>query len=78
MKESLIIYYITDMVNVIQLVPQELKKTTTKNLVNIKGNPKIDNILYFVWNKYGRSININDKNKKHVSVWIFKHMESPK
>lgn len=54
------------------------KKTTTKILVNIKGNPKIDNILYFVWNKYGRSININDKNKKHVSVWIFKHMESPK
>lgn len=76
MKESLIIYYITNMVNVIQLVPQELKKLQQKPC---EYKRKTQNRQYFVWNKYGRSININDRNKKkHVSVWIFKHMKSPK
>lgn len=61
MKESLIIYYITNMVNVIQLVPQELKKLQQKPC---EYKTKTQNRQYFVWNKYGRSININDKNKK--------------
>lgn len=75
MKENLIIYYITNMVNVIQLV--WVKKKIQQKPCEYKRNPQ--NRQYFVWNKYGRSININDKNKKqHVSVWIFKHMKSPK
>lgn len=63
------------MVNVIQLV--WVKKKIQQKPCEYKRNPQ--NRQYFVWNKYGRSININDKNKKqHVSVWIFKHMKSPK
>lgn len=56
MKESLIIYYITNMVNVIQLVPWEFKKNYNKKPCEYKRKPQ--NRQYFVfcmeqiWSKY--------------------------